>query len=45
MNLCGKPVRILPMGQIEQFNHLTVCKQISNVEQNYYFWIAILENI
>ncbi len=26
------PDRILSMGQIELFNHLTVCKQMTNVE-------------
>ena len=26
------PVRVLPMGQIELFNHLTMCKQITDVK-------------
>ena len=28
------PIRVSPMGQIELFNHLTMCKQMTDFELN-----------
>ena len=39
------PVGISSMGQIELYNHLTVCKQMTDVKLNCQCHIAILETI
>ena len=39
------PVRVLSMHQIELFNHLTVCKQMTDVKLNCLCYIAVLETI
>ena len=39
------PYRVLSMGHIELFNHLTVCKQMTDIELNFWYYVAILETI
>ena len=38
-------VRVSSIGQIELFNHLAVCKQMTNLKLNCSCYIAILEPI
>ena len=41
----GVSVRVPSMDQVEFFNHLTVCKQMTHVKLNIQCYIAILETI
>ena len=38
-------VRVPSMGQIELFDHLTLCKQVSEIKLNCQCFIAILETL
>ena len=39
------PVRVPSIGQIDLFNNLTVCKQISDAKLNRLCYIEILESV
>ena len=39
------PDRVPSMSQIELFDHLTMCKQMTNVKLNCWYYIAILGTI